>query len=392
MNEKAIKIKVLFIITDLGKGGAERYLIDLCSTLQSDNRFEFKIVTLYDNNQYVELTDDFEIVSVDYRPFSLFHKNGTPLLEDVINKFKPDIVHTHRYLAEFASSLYLIPSVIYICHGHDKMVQLSRFHLSTLFSKIKFLNFIERHYLIKKKYQRIPTYFIANSIDTENYYKENLPPKSLCSVNLIQYGFNFKRFFYPTKQGLTVGKPIRILNVGSFQKKKNQIFIVDIARSLKKRGISFTIDLIGNGEEFDQVKGAIKEYSLEKEVFLRGVIDNVEEWYKGSDIYLHTAWYEPFGLVFLEAMAAGLPIVCLDGKGNRDIIVNRENGFIFYKEDPEMFADAIELLSKDCDLYLKISTFAKNFASNFDFEIKNNELKDFYISLMKRREINVKYD
>ena len=33
------------------------------------------------------------------------------------------------------------------------------------------------------------------------------------------------------------------------------------------------------------------------------------------DNYPVTAWYEPFGLVFLEAMAAGLPVVCLDGKG-----------------------------------------------------------------------------
>ena len=43
---------------------------------------------------------------------------------------------------------------------------------------------------------------------------------------------------------------------------------------------------------------------------------------------MHSASYEPFGLVLLEAMAAGIPCVSIDGGGNRDIIINGENGFI----------------------------------------------------------------
>lgn len=64
---------------------------------------------------------------------------------------------------------------------------------------------------------------------------------------------------------------------------------------------------------------------------------NVNKHLQEENIYLHTATYEPFGLVMIEAMASGLPVISLDGKGNRAFINNRENGFIVYNQDINMF-------------------------------------------------------
>ncbi len=95
---------------------------------------------------------------------------------------------------------------------------------------------------------------------------------------------------------------------------------MDIAECLRNQNIDFEINLIGEGSEYNDVKEKIKSKNLENYIFQRGLQSNIQDWYHKSDIYLHTAYYEPFGLVFLEAMAAGLPIVSLDGKGNREII------------------------------------------------------------------------
>ena len=111
---------------------------------------------------------------------------------------------------------------------------------------------------------------------------------------------------------------------------------------------------------------------------------NVQEWYKNSDLYIHAATYEPFGLVFLEAMAAGLPVVTLDGKGNRDIIQEDKNGYLFFEQNPEQFADKIIEYSRDKDKYKQISNYAQEYAKQFDSSTKTEELITFYKTITSK--------
>ena len=91
--------------------------------------------------------------------------------------------------------------------------------------------------------------------------------------------------------------------------------------------------LLGDGVNFDKVKRAISGYHLENSVLQHGKVDQVEHWLTKAHLYVHAAWYEPFGLVFLEAMASGLPCITLDGKGNRDVIEPKKNGMLMESQD-----------------------------------------------------------
>ena len=64
-------------------------------------------------------------------------------------------------------------------------------------------------------------------------------------------------------------------------------------------------------------------------------------------IFIHPATYEPFGLVIIEAMAAGLPVISLDGKGNRDIIKHKVNGYIFQNQNAVKFGEALIKLKEN---------------------------------------------
>ena len=121
---------------------------------------------------------------------------------------------------------------------------------------------------------------------------------------------------------------------------------------------------------------------MQNEVFIEGIQHNVDEWYKNSDVYIHAATYEPFGLVFLEAMASGLPIVSLDGKGNRDIIENGKNGWIIDEPNALEFADKIIKSLENTEVYKQISTYAISFSKQFDLRVKNEELFKFYESIL----------
>ena len=97
-----------------------------------------------------------------------------------------------------------------------------------------------------------------------------------------------------------------------------------------------------------------------------------------SNIYLHTATSEAFGLVILEAMAAGLPVITLDGKGNRDIVVNGENGYIFKNQDTCLFSDQIIELMKKKKLYEKISVNGQETAKGYDITNYTTKLMKLY--------------
>jgi glycosyltransferase involved in cell wall biosynthesis len=371
-------MNVLFIINDLRRGGAERFLVDHCTELSKYKNIKIRICVLNDFNQFEEETKDFDLSNLEYEFYSFKKKNINKTLIDTIDNFQPEIIHSNLFLSEFITSYYLKDEIKYVCHGHDNMFQFQKFKLYFFFNKSKLTNLIEKYILFWKKYRKHKTYFIANSSHTFNYYKSVLPSYLKTEVVQLDYGFDYQKFYNPIKKQINPSEKIKIINVGSFQHKKNQKFIIEIAKQLLKKTSNFEINLIGQGDLYEEVKDSIASNQLESYVILRGVQNNVEDWYKASHIYLHSAYYEPFGLVFLEAMASGLPIITLDGKGNRDIICQGKNGFLFEQENPAQFAEALYQLIENPNLYAEMSSFGQSFAKSYDLPIKTKKFISFY--------------
>jgi glycosyltransferase involved in cell wall biosynthesis len=311
-------------------------------------------------------------------PFSFTAPRDYVTYESLLQEFKPHIVHTHRYLAEFLSAQHVSSDVTYVCHGHDNMVQFAKPGVGTWFDRVASANWLEKRYLIRNKYRRVRTYFVANSYHTEAYYKAVLPRFMRGDVHLLRYGFDYGRFQARELPTLPALGPIRLINVGSFQHKKNQIFIVSVARALREAGIDFQIELLGDGENRARVQEEVDRSGLEKHITLHGNVDRVEEWLWRSHLYLHTAWYEPFGLVLLEAMAAGLPCVVLDGKGNRDLIEQGQNGYMIKEQDSSEFAARIQALTTSPEAYEAISAYARDYARAFDIGRAADRFVEFY--------------
>jgi len=125
--------------------------------------------------------------------------------------------------------------------------------------------------------------------------------------------------------------------------------------------------------------------NLSGHVFFHGNIHYVEEWLWRSDIYVHSATYEPLGLALLEAMSAGLPVVALDGRGNRDIIVQGKNGYIIPEQNPETFAAKIVELWNNKAKYKEMSLWAQDFAKNYDIKEYVAKLVSLYQNALTRR-------
>ncbi len=368
-------IKIIHIIPCLRRGGAERLVLDIVSELTKKPDMLVKLIVFSDINDYSNEYPSVNPVIIPSTVSASFFRKwnyNVHELSEYINAFKPDIIHTHLFEAEFVSRAVDYSKATWFSHCHDNMIQFENFSLKTIFSKRSFTNYYEKRYLFKRYKLNKENRFIAISNHTKKYFESTSKHNP---VSLLHNSINYD-LFYNTKDYETMKSKISLINTGSFVDKKNQAFLIDVVNELKNRKIDFELHLLGDGVNKAILMNKVKYLDIEKAVYLHGNVQNVEEYLWQSDIYVHSATYEPLGLVLLEAMAAGLPVVCLDGGGNRDIIEEGKNGFMIDQQDPVLFADKIIELINNKELYAKMSLYAQEFAKKYD-------IKDYVDKLLK---------
>jgi glycosyltransferase involved in cell wall biosynthesis len=295
--------------------------------------------------------------------FSFFRKTkvNNEAFVKIVDEFKPDVIHSNLYFAELVAYSYIKKEIKYISHIHDNIIQLKKISLDVFFNKFKFTNFYESLWL-KRRYKKANPTFLTISKDTNDYIKKNISKEHLNKIELLHNAINLKRF-----NNLKVDKSyLSLVSTGNLVPKKGHTFLIDVAVILRERGMHFKLLILGFGKLLDELQSKINYYNLQDCIELKGNVKNVNDFLSIADIYLHSADYEPFGLAIIEAMASSLPVICTDAKGNRDLIVEGNNGFMIWERKPSLMADKIELLSKNKDLYDKISVNAFHFSKKFD--------------------------
>lgn len=234
-----------------------------------------------------------------------------------------------------------------------------------------------------KRYKDCNNNFIAISRHTNEYFEKVLPKLLKKNIFLLSNAIDFKRFYFEKKARPKSDKIIHAVCVGSLVSKKNQAFFIPIVSYLKTKGYNCKIDILGDGPNRKFLQSKIDSSNLNKEIILHGNVKNVEEFMRNADFYIHPATYEPFGLVILEAMAAGLPVISLDGKGNRDIIKHEINGYIFEDQNEKQFGDALIELKKNPKKYFKIIKEGQKYASNYDIQNYTESFISYYHKIIK---------
>lgn len=362
-------LRVIHVIPSLQKGGAERLMLDICNELQKKDDVKVKIIILHDVNEYKFMSENLDIDCCNSFVLpSMLRKTKVDLkqFDEIVNDFKPNIIHSHLFEAELVSRWNVLPNVKYFTHCHDNIVQFKRFSFKTILKKICITNYYER-FLLFRKYKKCKNNFIAISKHCQKFLIENLP-RGIKKITLLPNSIDYERFYDNKKKETPNNIKLTLVNVGSFVDKKNQIFLLDVVKILKNKNIDIHLNLCGDGKNRAKIEKEIISQNLEKNISILGKVENVEKIYKNADVYVHSATYEPFGLVLIEAMASGLPVVSLNGGGNVDIIENGKNGFLIEEQDAEMFSEKILELVNCPEKYSQISDYAKNYAKNYDIK------------------------
>ena len=257
-------------------------------------------------------------------------------------------------------------------------VLLKKITNKTLFNKSLLANYWERLWL-KKKYKQCNNQFIAISEDVKHFLSENLE-EFRNRIQLVPNAINTSRF-HTDRSYSNVNEPFQIVSIANLVPKKNHVLLIGVMEILLKKGFNVRMDVLGAGPLMDTLINETKEKGLDNHLRFLGSVGDIPERLKKAQLYVHPAKYEPFGLVILEAMASGLPVVSVDGFGNRELMKEGENGFMVPNNvTAEDFAKKVIYFINNPSEIERMGKFAVEFSKHYDIDHYSHRLIEIYSS------------
>jgi glycosyltransferase involved in cell wall biosynthesis len=174
---------------------------------------------------------------------------------------------------------------------------------------------------------------------------------------------------------------LNILCVGQLSERKGQIYLLKAFKKLSTKFSNVNLFLVGDGPMREHYKEFVKSNQLEERVKFIGWVtpEDVEYYYKSSDIFCLPSISDPSPTVLLEAMMYALPIVAFDVGSVREMTLGA--GIVVQSKDTEAFEHALETLSLDQNLRIGYGELGhRKVVDNYSWEAIVTE----YLSLYKR--------
>lgn len=146
----------------------------------------------------------------------------------------------------------------------------------------------------------------------------------LCKYDAQQYHFSTKVIYNPltlTPGEASTGTSKKFLAVGRFSRlHKGFDLLIEAFRIFAKENEEWTLDIVGEGVEEAIYRKMIKDYHLEDRIHIHPFTNNIQKYYSEAQVYVLSSRWEGFGLVLVEAMAHGLPVISSDLPTSQEIM------------------------------------------------------------------------
>jgi len=249
--------------------------------------------------------------------------------------------------------------------------------------------------IIKKNYLKYPALVAITETVKDEYKKIGVSDKN---INLIPNGVDFERIanfaftdHIRRKHNIPHSAKI-ILTVGRNHPKKGYSLIPDILRRILDHGLDVYWIVIGRGTSRIGGREILNKDSnrliLIEEISFSGnkydiPSDELIQYYKSADLFAMTSMLETFGIVLIEAMAAGLPVVCFDAPGIRDVMIP-ECGEVCEYGNVESFTQAIIKIVSENN-HAALTARCQEHASQYSWNIIVDQYMTLYKTLLSQR-------
>ncbi|WAM33625.1 glycosyltransferase family 4 protein [Caldicellulosiruptor morganii] len=186
-------------------------------------------------------------------------------------------------------------------------------------------------------------------------------------------------------------KKTTVLWVGRLLKRKGVGLLIDVAKKIKGKNIEIVV--VGDGEEKKLIENELqKDNNLPIKLIGHVKWQEIAKWYSKADIFAFTSLRDSFGMQLLEAMAFGLPIICLNQHGARNFVpdnaaikIEVENKSL--DEIIEEFASSIMILAENYELRIKLGQNGYRFALENTWNKRAEEIEKYYYSIIYNKNL-----
>lgn len=324
-----MKKKVLFGITSLQIGGAERVLVDLCNRLKDE--YEITIFTIYDNGALIkQLQENIKVKSLFKKRYEEYNKMQKILIsikllfEKVPNGYDDYIAFLEGPITRLFAKKTRNNCIKKIAWIHN---DISKVFGNGLKSKIK--KVIDK--ILYKKYDKLIFVSEENKKDFEKIYGNKY------DTQVIRNYLDYKSVIEKSNEKIEVGfdkKDINIVSVCRLVDQKAIDRFIKIHSNLEKDGIHSKVYIIGEGNRHYELQKQIDSLNETENFFLLGAKQNPYVYIKNADYFCLLSYYEGYGMVLDEAKILNKQIIItktaavesLKDYGKKQILENTEKG------------------------------------------------------------------
>lgn len=209
-------------------------------------------------------------------------------------------------------------------------------------------------------------------------------------IRVIPTGVDLSQFeqgspaFLRDRFGLAQGDKI-LLFVSRLAKEKNVSLLLDAFGKLARQMPEAHFVLVGSGEEEQALQDEARSAGLESRVHFTGTLSGEEliGAYKSADLFVFASVTETQGMVVLEAMAGGCPVVAVDAPGVRDVVEEGSNGFLVSDGDTEQFAAQCQRILQDPQLHAAFREAALQRAQQLSLSSTTTKVEQLYQDVIR---------
>lgn len=315
-------MKILYLITGLGLGGAEKVVIDLANQMYALGH-NVKIAYLTGDVRVKPASPDVEIIALHLnsaKDFLLASKK----YQKLVKSFRPNVVHAHMVHANIFARLNRVacsvPKLICTAHSSNEggKARMLAYRLTNSLSDIN-TNVSEAavNALIERgAFPKNNLLTVYNGIDLNRFERKS---------NTMKFNHNIVNF----------------ITVGRFSDAKDYFNLIYAFHTLEENSErDVRLSIVGDGELRPQIEALVKKLNLHTSVTLLGMRSDIPELLAQADIFVLASKYEGFGLVVAEAMACECYVVATDSGGVAEIMGN--TGKLVPIRDSQALAEAME--------------------------------------------------
>ena len=355
-------LKLAFITQEITNGGAERVIVSLSNELVNRN-INVDIISIYNKETTTYTLDDrvnvIKLKKIKSNLIEFFLR--AIKLRKIFNENKYDVIisfTTQKNISTILASLFSKHKII-----------ISERNAPKHDPKNKALR------ILRKILYNYADGYVFQTQGARDFFNDKIKKKSIIIYNPLVK--NLPEYDFSSTKDI-------IITTARLEPEKNIEMSIKAFAMIAKNNPSIQYHIYGKGSEKEKLQFLINDLKMSNQIYLKGFSNNVFKELKTARLFLLTSNYEGVSNSLIEAVCMGVPTITTDHDpgGARNVITDRQNGFIVEKNNVSQLAEVMQIVLSDDSIARYISNQGIKSRDKFDIQIIVDQWLNYITSII----------